>query len=154
MGKAESLAKAIFSDQDLEQISTAIKRFEKKTSGEIVINFNTTSYNQPYKTAKRIFEKSGLYNTNERNATLIVLFLSEKKFAVYGDKGIYEKVPEDFWQETVDGMRASFAQGDMLEGLLFGIKSLGNNLSKYFPLAEDDVNELSDDLTFEDNDHA
>ena len=152
MSKAEKLAKAIFSDQDLKEVSTAIETFEGRTSGEIVISFNTSSHNQPYKAAKRIFEKAKLHQTKERNATLIVLFLSEQKFAVYGDVGIHEKVPADFWKETVDEMRAQFAQGNMREGLLAGIHKLGENLAKYFPVAEDDVNELSDDIKFGDSD--
>ena len=152
MSKAEKLAKEIFSDQDLQDISAEIKTFEGRTSGEIVISFNTSSHNQPYKAAKRIFEKAKLHQTKERNATLIVLFLSEHKFAVYGDVGIHEKVPVDFWEETVDEMRAQFGQGNMREGLLAGIHKLGENLAKYFPVAADDVNELSDEIKFGDSD--
>ena len=152
MRKAEKLAKEIFSDQDLQDISAEIKTFEGRTSGEIVISFNTSSHNQPYKAAKRIFEKAKLHQTKERNATLLVLFLSEHKFAVYGDVGIHEKVPVDFWEETVDEMRAQFGQGNMCEGLLAGIHKLGENLAKYFPVAADDVNELSDEIKFSDSD--
>ena len=152
MSKAEKLAKEIFSDQDLQDVSAAINTFEGRTSGEIVISFNTSSRNQPYKTAKRIFEKAKLHETKERNATLIALFLSEHKFAVYGDVGIHEKVPTDFWESTVDEMRIQFAQGNMREGLLAGIQKLGENLAKYFPVSEDDVNELSDDIKFGDSD--
>ena len=152
MSKAEKLAKEIFSDQDLQDISAEIKTFEGRTSGEIVISFNTSSHNQPYKAAKRIFEKAKLHQTKERNATLLVLFLSEHKFAVYGDVGIHEKVPVDFWEETVDEMRAQFGQGNMRDGLLAGIHKLGENLAKYFPVAADDVNELSDEIKFSDSD--
>ena len=152
MRKAEKLAKAIFSDQDFKDISDAIQSFESQTSGEIVISFNTTSHNQPYKSAKRIFEKAKLFETKERNATLIVLFLAEQKFAVYGDVGIHKNVPVDFWETTVDEMRTQFAQGNMREGLLAGIRKLGENLAKYFPVSKNDVNELSDDIKFGDND--
>lgn len=151
MKKAEKLAREIFSDQDLEDISKAIGTFENQTSGEIVISFNTTSHNQPYKTARRIFEKAKLHQTKERNATLIVLFLAEKKFAVYGDSGIHDKVPEDFWETTVAEMKANFAEGRMREGLLHGISELGKNLAKYFPVADDDEDELSNELKFEDH---
>ena len=152
MSKAEKLAKEIFSDEDLQEISAAINTFEGRTSGEIIISFNTTSHNQPYKSAKRIFEKAKLFKTKERNATLIVLFLSEHKFAVYGDVGIHEKVPTDFWEETVAEMKTQFALGNMREGLLAGIHKLGENLAIYFPVSEDDVNELSDDIKFGDSD--
>jgi len=151
MKKAEKLAREILSDQDMVDVSEAIKTFENQTSGEIVISFNTTSHNQPYKTAKRIFEKAKLFQTKDRNATLIVLFLTEQKFAVYGDSGIHEKVPENFWESTVGDMKALFGEGEMREGLLHGINQLGENLAKYFPVAEDDVNELSDEINFSDD---
>jgi len=151
MTKAEKLAKEIFSDADLQEISKAIQSFENLTSGEIVISFNTTSHGHPYKTAKAIFEQGKLYETQERNATLIVLFLTEHKFAVYGDMGIHEKVPKNFWETTVDEMKQLFSKGEMKAGLLVGIQKLGENLAKYFPVADDDVNELSDDLKFGDD---
>ncbi len=153
MTRAEKLAGKFFSDGDLQEISNAISAFEARTSGEIVISFNTSSNNQPYKTAKRIFEKAKLYQTKERNATLIVLFLAEKKFSIYGDVGIHEKVPADFWETTVTDMKSLFADGKMREGLLSGINTLGENLAKYFPVSEDDVNELSDAFNYgDDND--
>ncbi|NQV14201.1 TPM domain-containing protein [bacterium] len=153
MKKAEKLAREIFSDQDLQQISEAIKTFEGRTSGEIVISFNTTSHNQPYKSARRIFEKARLDQTKERNATLIALFLAEKKFAVYGDAGIHAKVPEHFWESTVAEMKTHFADGNMITGLLHGINQLGENLAKFFPVAKDDSNELSDEINFGEDEH-
>jgi len=148
MNKAERLAKEIFSDGDLQEISEAIQTFEGKTSGEIVISFNTTSHGQPYKYTRRIFEKAKLHETKARNATLITLFLTEHKFAVYGDEGIHARVPENFWEDTVAAMRQSFAAGEMKQGLLKGINALGENLAKYFPVEADDVNELSNELKF------
>jgi uncharacterized membrane protein len=152
MRKAEKLAREIFSDQDLQDIASAISTFEGRTSGEIVISFNTTSHGQPYKAAKRIFEKAKLFETKERNATLIVLFLSEQKFAVYGDVGIHEKVPKNFWEETVDEMRLQFSKGNMRKGLLAGINKLGENLATYFPVSTKDVDELSNEIKFGDGD--
>ena len=57
MSRAEKLAREIFSDSDLQEISTAISNFEARTSGEIVISFNTSSNNQPYKTENEFSKK-------------------------------------------------------------------------------------------------
>ena len=48
-------------------------------------------------------------------------------------------------------MKLSFSEGKMKEGLLHGINTLGENLAKYFPVASDDENELSNDLKFGDH---
>ncbi len=50
-------------------------------------------------------------------------------------------------------MKAQFAEGRMKTGLLHGIQQLGENLATFFPVAIDDVNELSDELKYGDDDH-
>lgn len=150
MKAAEFLAHEMFGREDLEDIQFAITSFEKRTSGEIVVSFHTSSFGQPYKTARRIFEKYKLHRTKERNATLIVMYPNEKKFAVIGDEGIHAKVPKDFWDEVVAEMSAQFQAGKMADGLVNGINRLGMVLSQYFPYQADDANEISDAIRFED----
>ncbi|MCF7797466.1 MAG: TPM domain-containing protein [Lentisphaeria bacterium] len=149
MKKAEKLAREMFSPDDLEAIQNAIKTFELRTSGEIVVSFNTSSAGQPYKTARRIFAKHNLHKTRERNATLIVLYPREQKFAVVGDEGIHARVPENFWDDVVAEMTQHFQAGDMRTGLVKGINRLGEKLAEYFPYQADDVNEISNDFRFE-----
>jgi uncharacterized membrane protein len=148
MNNAEKLAKSTFSEEDFKTIEAEIKSFENKTSGELIVQFNTNSYGQPYKKAKRIFEKHNMHQTKERNAVLFVLFLKEQKFAVYGDKGINEKVPEGFWNDVTEGMSAKFSQNEFGIGLIEGIRKAGEKLAEYFPVQQDDTNELSDELLF------
>jgi len=148
MNRVEKYVRQQLSEEDLERIQDAIKKFEAQTSGEIVINFSLHSYGQPYKKARRIFTKAGLHRTRERNATLIVLYLKERKFAVIGDKGIHEKVPEGFWNEVVEEMAELFKTKGLVEGLIAGIRRLGEVLVRYFPHRPDDVNELPDELQF------
>ena len=151
MNAAEYLAHEMFGREDLEDIQFAIKSFERRTSGEIVVSFNKSSAGQPYKTARRIFTKNSLHRTAERNATLIVLFPDEKKFAVIGDEGIHTKVPQNFWDEVVAEMATQFQKGKMAEGLIGGINRLGEVLAQYFPHREDDKNELGDEIRFGDD---
>lgn len=154
MKKAEKLAREIFSQNDLDAIQNAIKRFETRTSGEIVVSFHTTSAGQPYKTARRIFAKHNLHRTQERNATLIVLYPREKKFAVVGDEGIHAKVPENFWDDVVEKMSHHFQAGEMADGIVKGINLLGEKLAEFFPWRETDENEISDAFRYDDNPDA
>ncbi len=151
MSSVEKLAKSIFSDADLKSIEAEIKSFENKTSGELIVQFNTNSFGQPYKKAKRIFEKHKMHRTKERNAVLFVLFLKEQKFAVYGDKGINERVPEGFWNGITEAMSLKFSQKEFVSGLIEGIRRAGEKLSEYFPVQEDDINELPDTLLFDED---
>ena len=151
MKTAEYLAHEMFGREDLNAIQQAIKAFENRTSGEIVVSFNTSSAGQPYKTARRMFAKHKLHRTKERNATLIVLYPREKKFAVVGDKGMHAKVPEDFWDDVVADMTRHFQKNEMRDGLIKGINRLGEKLAEFFPRQADDVNEISDEFQYDDD---
>jgi uncharacterized membrane protein len=80
---------------------------------------------------------------------LIVVFLESRKFAILGDKGINEAVPDNFWDETRDLMGAFFRQGKMAEGLCAGIAQIGEKLKAFFPAGDDNPNELDDALTMD-----
>ncbi len=144
MSKTEELARHIFSEQDLEDLQRAIAGAEKKTSGEIKVNFEYDVQRDPLHHAHRIFHALGLAKTAERNVTLIVLFLKDRKFAILGDLGIQRRVPPDFWDSISAQMEAEFRRGDFRNGLLLGIRELGEKLARYFPHKKGDRNEVSD----------
>jgi len=79
---------------------------------------------------------------------LFYLAIADHKFAILGDAGINQKVPENFWEEIKEEMTASFKEGKFTEGLSTGIKKAGEQLKHHFPWQEDDVNELSDEISF------
>ena len=75
--------------------------------------------------------------------------LEDRQFAILGDGGINAAVPEGFWDDVKDTVIAGLSQaGKAGEGLAAGIRLAGEQLSAHFPVADDDVNELSDDISF------
>jgi len=150
MSKAtvENYIRQLLSDDDFAAIDEAIKSFEKKTSGELVVSFQLVAKGNPYAEGRRVFKRLKLGRTRERNAVLVVIFVNSRKFAVLGDQGIDEQVPEGFWDETVAAMGRHFREGRFREGLVEGINILGGQLAEHFPWREDDVDELSDEVRF------
>jgi uncharacterized membrane protein len=65
-----------------------------------------------------------------------------------GDIGINEVVEEHFWEEIKQLMAEHFKLGDFTKGLELGIERAGQKLKKHFPYHSDDINELSDELSF------
>jgi uncharacterized membrane protein len=57
-------------------------------------------------------------------------------------------VPPDFWDKTKDEMLNRFRAGKFAEGLVYGISETGHHLKTFFPHKKDDINELSDDISF------
>ena len=89
-----------------------------------------------------------MHLTEERNGVLFYLAYEDRKFAVLGDKGIYEKVSQNFWDSTKDLLRSHFSKNQFSEGLCQGIAEAGLQLKKHFPYQSDDINELPDDISF------
>ncbi len=143
-----SAAKKLFSQTDRDAIVSAIKEAEMNTSGEIRVHIESSFKGDVLDQAAFMFKKLGMLNTEQRNGVLFYLAVKNKAFAILGDAGINEKVPDDFWEETKSIMQNKFQSGNMAEGLAIGIKMSGEKLKKHFPYQTDDVNELSDDISF------
>jgi len=141
-------SKPLLDKKQEQRILDAIAEAERNTSGEIRVHFEKTCPTDPYKRAVQVFEKLGMTATQQRNGVLVYMAMRDHRFAIIGDQGINEKVPENFWQSTVTLMREYFAKGDIPEGIAQGILQAGIQLKRYFPYTEGDVNELKDDISY------
>ena len=137
-----------FNKDEEARIVSAVKEAELKTSGEIRIHVEKHSKLDPMKRAVEMFEKLGMTKTEQRNGVLIYIATVDHKFAIIGDKGINEAVPEDFWETTKELMAAQFKAGNLAEGIIAGIKNAGIQLKAFFPYEKGDVNELSDNISY------
>lgn len=144
---AEDLLKKENKDAMVRAIETA----EKNTSGEIRIHLEQVCKGDPYMRAAYVFSKLGMFNTKERNGVLIYMAIKSHKFAIIGDSGINERVGAGFWDGVKDGMAADFRSGDFTGGMSRAVIAVGEKLKAYFPYMKDDVNELSDEISYVDN---
>ena len=127
----------------------AIAVAEKNTSGEIRVHIEKTCKGDAFEQAKVIFEKLGMTATEARNGVLIYIAEESHKFAIIGDAGIHEKVGHDFWDHSKDLMLAHFKKGEFVEGIKEAVLSCGEALKKHFPFQNNDSNELSNDISYE-----
>ena len=95
-----------------------------------------------------VFETLAMHKTALRNGVLFYLATEDRKFAILGDGGINAVVPGDFWNEVKDTVIAGLAAGNPADGLAAGIRLAGQQLSAHFPLEANDINELSNDISF------
>ena len=143
-------ASEFFTKEQQGQIRDAIKEAEKTTSGEIRVHIETRISGNVLDRAAWIFKKIGMHGTEQRNGVLFYLAVINKKFAVIGDQGINAKVPEEFWDEVKKTLEKHFSEGEFTEGLTKGIIKTGKQLKEHFPYQKNDVNELPDDISFDD----
>ena len=141
-------ARLFFSKEDKEDIVQAVKNAELDTSGEIRVHIENKFKGDAKDGAAHIFKKLGMHKTELRNGVLFYLALENRKFAILGDAGVNQVVPENFWDDIRDTMLNCFREDNFSEGLTEGISMAGKQLKKHFPYQSDDVNELPDDISF------
>ena len=141
-------AKDFFSPLEQEEIRLAINNAELDTSGEIRVHVENSCKGDVLDRAAYVFKQLGMEKTELRNGVLIYLAVKSRKFAIIGDKGINSVVPAGFWDKIQQEMLDSFRRNDFCAGLCKAIESVGVNLKKFFPYQKDDVNELTDDISF------
>ncbi|MBP8959803.1 MAG: TPM domain-containing protein [Bacteroidales bacterium] len=142
-------ASSFFTKSEKNAILEAIKEAEKNTSGEIRVHIETHCKEDVLDRAVWIFKKLGMDKTRERNGVLFYLAVKDRKFAIIGDAGINSKVPEGFWNQIKEIMEKNFKEGRFAEGLSEGIRMAGEKLKEYFPYSKDDINELSNEISFD-----
>ena len=142
--------KNFFTKKDKEAIKKAILNAELDTSGEIRVHLESYCKEEVLDRAASLFPKLGMQNTELRNGILFYFAIKSQKFAIIGDKGINATVPEDFWANIKERMRERFQKKEFVEGLCEGIETTGKTLKKHFPHHLDDINELSDEISFGD----
>ncbi|MDT0651610.1 TPM domain-containing protein [Autumnicola edwardsiae] len=131
-----------------EEIVEAIRTSEKNTSGEIRVHLEkSTGEMDIFDRAMEVFHMLKMDNTKQDNGVLIYVAVEDRNFVIYGDKGINNVVPNDFWESTKDAIVAQFKQGNFKQGLVDGVLKAGEQLQKHFPWKENDVNELSDKIS-------
>jgi uncharacterized membrane protein len=142
--------KPFFSAEEQEQIVAAIRASETQTSGEIRVFVEShCKFVDPLDRATEAFFKLKMEATQARNGVLVYVAMKDRQLALFGDKGIHEKVGDAFWNEKVRKMLSHFNEKDYAGGLAKIIGEIGEALRTNFPYDKDtDINELPDDIVF------
>ena len=130
-----------------QEIVDAIGKAEKNTSGEVRVHIEKETSIAAIDRAVEVFQQLNMENTQERNGVIIYVAVDSHQFAIYGDKGINEKVGADFWNCTKDVMANHFKDGNFKQGLIEGILNAGEQLKKHFPYHDSDTDELTNEIS-------
>ena len=144
-------ARQILNNKEDSQVVEAIKRAELNTSGEIKVHIENHCRGDVEERSLFVFNHLKMNETKQRNGVLIYLAVKDHKFAILGDEGINNVVEADFWTDIRDLMATAFKEGHFAEGLEQGIQRCGEKLKTYFPYQSDDINEIPDDISYENN---
>jgi uncharacterized membrane protein len=132
-----------------EAIVAAIREAESRTRAEIRVHVTDEAIVDTEAAAAAVFEKLGMTATDERNGTLIFLAPETQRFTVLGDRGIHAACEPGFWDRAAEAMRPHFRESRFTEGIVAGVRALGEELARCFPRrpGDSDRNELPDEVS-------
>jgi uncharacterized membrane protein len=142
--------KDFFTTEEKQLITEAIQRAEKLTSGEVrVFVEGKCSYVDAIDRAAELFFNLQMQKTEDRNAVLIYIAMTDHQLAVFGDEGIHKKVGNEYWNIEVKKMITNFNRENYAKGISEVVEDIGEALTKHFPYNNNtDKNELPDDIVF------
>lgn len=136
--------------EELNKISESIRFAESNTSGEIRVYIAKHCKEAPLETAYKVFHQLKMNETDLRNGVLIYLSPSDHKAAIYADEGINSQINEsDFWKDTLDLMLSYFKKDLIADGICKGVGKVGEVIKSRFPVSENDINELDNEVIIE-----
>ncbi|HUL43570.1 MAG TPA: TPM domain-containing protein [Bacteroidota bacterium] len=149
-----STIKRYFSKEDLKKLAQAVADAEKNTSGQIRVVARHSRHWKERKLslrdlALREFYRLGVQNTGHHTGVLLLVLFSERKFEIVADEGIHTRVTEGTWERIAAGMSIHFRKENYVEGISEAVKTIGNELAKYFPRDPESTNELPDEIVEE-----
>ena len=146
-----SNARQILNNEEDHRVVEAIRQAELNTSGEIKVHIENHCRGDVEERSLFVFNRLKLNETKLRNGVLIYLAVKDRKFAILGDEGINNVVEDGFWNDVKDLMQSRFKESRFAEGLEEGIMHCGEKLKTFFPYQTNDINEISDEISYENN---
>lgn len=146
-----SSTKEFLSEDQEKDIVEAIKKAELQTSGEIRVHIENKCKKDPLKRSQEVFSKLEMHKTDLRNGVLVYIASDDHKVAIFGGKAINEKVGQPFWDDVLADMIDDFKNDEFKHGIEKAVLSIGEKLKAYFPYKSDDKDELSNDISFNEN---
>ncbi|MDZ7715759.1 MAG: TPM domain-containing protein [Balneolaceae bacterium] len=144
-------SKNLLTPEQEQHIIAAIADAENQTSGEIRIHIEQHSKRDPLVRAARIFHELGMDQTELQNGVLIYIASEDHKAAVYAGKGIHKQVEDPFWNDVLEIILQHFKKEEFEQGIAEAVTKVGNKLKELFPYQRKGVNELSDEISYNDN---
>lgn len=139
-------------DEQEQRIIRAIADAENRTSGEVRVHIEANCKNDPLMRAARIFHELGMDETERQNGVLIYIATDDHKAAVYAGKGIHKQVEDGFWSDVLSIILQNFKEQAYETGIVEGVTKVGHKLKELFPYRDGDLNELSDEISYNDDD--
>ncbi len=118
---------------DKARVRAAIDAAEQLTTAPIQVSIAPYFWGDVRRTAGRAFRKHGLANTADRNAVLVFVVPSRRKFAVVGDVAAHDAMGQRTWDALAALAQQKLAQDDPTAALASIIEEIARALATHWP---------------------
>jgi uncharacterized membrane protein len=142
--------KDFFSPGEKKQIIEAIRDAELQTSGEIRVYVESRCrFVDPLERAAEVFWMLKMDQTSAKNGVLVYVAVKDRQLALFGDRGIHEKVGDEYWKEKTTKIISHMKSGPYADAISKIVMDIGDALKLHFPYDRGtDKNELPDDIVY------
>ena len=96
--------------------------------------------------AREQFHAQNLHRTRDQSGILLFVSVAEHYVEIIADAGIHTRVPDGTWDQLVQQFTARVKAGQIGEGFIEAVNTLGGHLQTHFPAEAGNPNELPDHL--------
>lgn len=151
LSTGRAAVRRVFPPHTLDAIERVIRETEAQHSGQIRFAVEAALELTPLLAgqsararAEEVFAQLRVWDTEHNNGVLIYLLLADRDVEIVADRGVHARLGQQVWETICHEMEASFRGGKFEEGVLAGIRSVGQHLAHHYPHAGEKVNELPD----------
>jgi uncharacterized membrane protein len=146
----EEVPKLFFTKEEQDQIVREVTAAEEKTSAEIVVRLERNCPGDPLTHCRDLLQSLGITQTKSRTGVILYISLEDHKVAIYGDEAVNNIIGQQRWKEICGQIVEGFQTGKPCEALCEAIRSIVEVLAPRLPCKVGDVNELPNELSFQD----
>jgi uncharacterized membrane protein len=137
---AHAVVARTFPESSMRAIEQAVAEEEKRHAGEIQFAIESAlplaALLRGTTTRRRAidwFARLHVWDTAHRSGVLIYLLLADRRIEIVADRGISAKVDGRTWELVCGEMQREFARGRFQQGVVLGVRAIGDVLAAHFP---------------------
>jgi uncharacterized membrane protein len=118
---------------DMAALEAAIREATQGTTGTIRVAVLPRFRGSIVKVGALLATRLKMTALPERNGVLILVDPAHRKFFVWGDAGVHERLGAGFFKAVSESISELFRAGDFTGGLRYGVETVGRALAEHFP---------------------